>query len=119
MGLFFKRQDLVPTDNVEAMLTDAYQADAVNAATAGDTAKQKTADATKAPTFNANAFIGAAIVFLVLLVAAFVAASLADGQSASTTHLKDLASLTQTLLTAWSAAVLGLIGGEAVGTKTS
>jgi hypothetical protein len=30
-----------------------------------------------------------------------------------------LAGLLQTLLTAWSAAVVGLIGGEAVGAKTS
>jgi hypothetical protein len=67
---------------------------------------------------NLNAFTAAATVFLVLLVAAVVTASQADAQTAADTLMKDLARLIQTLLTGWSGAVLGLIGGEAVGAKS-
>jgi membrane associated rhomboid family serine protease len=90
---------------------------------ADDEAKAEAAEAIKKaatePGLNTEAFTGAGIVFVVLLIAAFVAAQLADQQTVDKTYMKDLAGLLQTLLTAWSAAVVGLIGGEAVGAKTS
>jgi len=115
MGLFFKRE-LAPTDKVESALAAAFaepqQAQDEAATTAKDVVKKIRTD----PGADLNAFGAAGIVFLVLLVAAFVGAQLADAQIAEKTFTQSLASLTQTLLTAWSAAVLGLIGGEAIGT---
>lgn len=117
MGLFF-RQGLAPTNRVETVLAEAYETGAMAAGEAKDAAKEVVKDLAQEPGANTNAFVGAAIVFLVLLVAAFVAAQLADAQTAEDTFTQALAGLTQTLLTAWSAAVVGLIGGEAIGAKS-
>lgn len=117
MGLFFQRQTS-SADEVEAALTAAYARPQIPTTEAAAEAKQKLDEIKREPTANIKAFVAAAAVFLVLLVAAFVAAQMADAQTAEKTFTQDLAGLTQTLLTAWSAAVLGLIGGEAVGAKT-
>jgi hypothetical protein len=65
-------------------------------------------------------FAAAAAVFVILLVASIYVAQQADAQTASVTssQLKDLSKVVQTLLVAWSAAVIGLIAGEAVGKKS-
>jgi hypothetical protein len=76
--------------------------------------------ATSALKPNVVAFGSAAAVFIFLVVAAYLTASAADSQTSTTaTQLKDLSNGLSELLVAWSGAVLGLIGGEAVGKKSA
>lgn len=117
MGLFFKRE-LTPTDEVESAVAAAHAGPQLPPAAAEAAAKKTVSEIKKDAATNNKAFVAAAIVFIVLLVAAFVAAQMADGQTAEKTFTQALATLTQTLLTAWSAAVVGLVGGEAIGSKT-
>ncbi len=58
---------------------------------------------------------------MILLAASIYVASQADAQAATVTssQLKDLSKIVQTLLVAWSAAVIGIVAGEAVGKKSS
>jgi hypothetical protein len=123
VGIFFERQDaLTPDHPAVKRVKRVVQAPAVAddaEATATATQVAEEVQTAKGPMkINLNAFTAAATVFLVLLVAAVVTASQADAQTAADTLMKDLARLIQTLLTGWSGAVLGLIGGEAVGAKS-
>lgn len=115
MGVFFKQSSAGP-DPVEAMFRDALTAPPLSSADAEAAAKTKAAAAKGAGAVEPNlaAFAAAAAVFVVLLVAAYLVAqaSLTDG--ADETAMDTLATAVRELLIAWSAAVLGLIGGEAV-----
>ena len=69
---------------------------------------------------NLPAFAAAAVVFMFLVVAAYLSASSADANTSTTaTQMRDLSKAITDLLVAWSGAVLGLIGGEAVGKKSA
>lgn len=123
MGIFFQRQELLTPEHpaVRRVKSIVKAPPIEDDAQATATATQAVQDvqAAKGPLkVNLQAFTAAATVFLVLLIAAVVTAGVADGQNAADTLMKDLARLIQTLLTGWSGAVLGLIGGEAVGTKS-
>lgn len=123
MGIFFERQEALTPDHpavrkVKLLVqAPAVQDEAQATATATQVAEE--VQTAKGPLkINLNAFTAAATVFLVLLIAAVVTAGQADVQTAADSLMKDLARLIQTLLTGWSGAVLGLIGGEAVGAKS-
>lgn len=63
-------------------------------------------------------FVSAAAVFLALAALAFASAWAADAQSVPDAQLGQLSDTIRSLLAAWSGAVLGLVGGEAVGKKS-
>ena len=119
MGVFFKPTRAAP-DPLEAMFHDALTNDALSPADAEAEAKTKAAAAKAAGAVEPNlaAFVAAAAVFVVLLISAYLIAqaSLTDG--ADETAMDTLATAIRELMVAWSAAVLGLIGGEAVGSKS-
>jgi hypothetical protein len=121
--MFFKA-DSMQSDVEEALERAILAPPETNAELAKAKAKAAAADAVKGgggllPQWAT--FIAAAIVFLILLAAAIYTASLADAQPATVTssQLKDASATIQTLLVAWSAAVVGLIAGEAVGKKSA
>lgn len=114
MGLFFNEAS-VPRKAAKTMVAQALQQDKLPVEAAMAQADETVQGAAKGAGVNTEAFIGAATVFIVLLIAAFIAAQIADSQTATESYMQNLAGLMQTLLTAWSAAVVGLIGGEAVG----
>ena len=118
MGVFFKPTTAVQ-DPVEAMFRDVLTADALSPADAEAAAKTKAAAAKGAGAVEPNltAFVAAGAVFLVLLIAAYVVAQAALTDGGDETAMDTLATAVRELLVAWSAAVLGLIGGEAVGSK--
>ena len=120
--MFFKSSNVEPrvSDAIEAALKAPPEADH---ATARSKAKQAAAAAVADGTGLTPqwaTFAAAAVVFVILLVAAIYVAQQADAQAATvtTSQLKDLSKDVQTLLVAWSAAVIGLIAGEAVGKKS-
>ncbi len=121
--MFFKAGSVQP--QVEGALADAYMAPQEgNLATAQAKAKQAASAAISGATGLVPqwaTFIAAAVVFLILLAATIYVAGQADAQpkEVTTSQLKDLSKILQTLLVAWSAAVVGLIAGAAVGKKTS
>ena len=101
------------------MFRDVLTADALSPADAVAAAKTKAAAAKGAGAVEPNlkAFVAAGAVFLVLLIAAYVVAQAALTDGGDETAMDTLATAVRELLVAWSAAVLGLIGGEAVGSK--
>lgn len=120
MGLFFRRQP-TEADPVEDLVRDALRAPEMPAPQADAEARTRAAAAKGAAEKvepNVPAFAAAGVVFLVLLVAAFVTAQGAVGDGAAETAMDSLAAAVRELLVAWSAAVLGLIGGEAVAAKS-
>lgn len=121
--MFFKSASVEPrvVDAIEVALKAPAETDD---ASAKAKAKQAAAAVVSGGTGLAPqwaTFIGAAIVFVILLAASIYVAQQADAQAATVTssQLKDLSKVVQTLLVAWSAAVIGLIAGEAVGKKSS
>ena len=120
--MFFKAESVQP--KVEEALVDAYMAPQ-ETSTASAQAKAKEAAAEVGGPAGLDpqwaTFIAAAVVFVILLVATIYVAGQADAQSADVTssQFKDLSKTLQTLLVAWSAAVGGLVAGEAVGKKTT
>ncbi len=120
--MFFKSSRVEPnvSDAIEAALKAPAETDH---AAARSKAKQAAAAAVSGGTGLTPqwaTFVAAAAVFVILLVASIYIAQQADAQAASvtTSQLKDLSKAVQTLLVAWSAAVIGLVAGEAVGKKS-
>lgn len=122
MGLFFQESpgmDHVLEDEFDDALSlpaisddDARRGEARRRANSA----QRTTAATRP---KLGTFIAAAVVFGVLLGLAFVTAQAADSDvDATVPQMQQFSELMQTLVAAWSAAVLGLIGGEAVGKKS-
>jgi hypothetical protein len=121
MGVFFKT---VPTatDPVEDLFREALESPALPGPQADAEAKTKAAAAKGAAApveINVRAFVAAGVVFLALLVAAYVTADAAIRDGAAETAMDTLTGAVRELLVAWSAAVLGLIGGEAVGARSA
>ena len=120
--MFFKTSSVEPkvADTIEAALKAPAETDHVSARTRAKQAAAAAVSGGTGLTPQWAAFAAAAAVFVILLVASIYVASQADAQAASVTssQLKDLSKVVQTLLVAWSAAVIGLIAGEAVGKKS-
>jgi hypothetical protein len=119
--MFFKEADpLEPRvrDVVRDALKEPSQDDVAASQKAAQSAKEIVSAGRGGLSPQLWPFVAAAAVFLVLLGASIYLASAADAQAAAETQLKDLSKSVQTLLVAWSAAVVGLVAGEAVGKKT-
>jgi hypothetical protein len=120
--MFFKSSSVEPrvADAIEVALKAPAEADHVSAKSKAKQAAAAAVSAGTGLTPQWATFTAAALVFVILLVASIYVAQQADAQAATVTssQLKDLSKVVQTLLVAWSAAVIGLIAGEAVGKKS-
>jgi hypothetical protein len=121
VGLFFEESP-ASAEDVQAELERALGEEALTDETVRHDEARRRANAV-APRATPvqpkrGAFIGAAALFVMLLGLALLTAWIADGQPDGVEQVRKLSELIQTLITAWSAAVLGLIGGEAVGKKS-